>query len=127
RRLIKSDVEISSLGLGGGALGGMYTSVDYEEAIKTVQTAYESGITYFDTAPLYGHGRSETRIGEALKNKDRSTYRIGTKVGISLDKQSLTPSDNEEKYADPFLIEGKYDFSYDKTMRDLEASLKRLQ
>src|ERR1700733_10244296 len=85
RRLGNSDVEVTCLGLGGGALGGMYIPVTRDAAIGAVVEAYASGIRYFDTAPLYGHGRSETRVGEALADFDRSSFVLSTKVGVVID------------------------------------------
>ncbi len=115
---------VSTLGLGGGALGGMYATVEEEEACRTVTAAYESGVRYFDTAPLYGHGLSERRLGRALSGLDRSQLAVSTKVGVRIDPQVAPDADG--RYADPFLLEGAYDFSYDGCMRSFEGSLQRL-
>ncbi len=127
RRVGRTDVAVTCLGLGGGALGGLYDAVAQEDAVDAVCRAYERGIRYFDTAPLYGHGRSETRIGAALRGVDRDSYVLSCKVGVLIqpERQGDDPA-VERHYADPFLLEGRYDFSYDGAMRSLEGSLRRL-
>ena len=127
RRFIgRTDVEVTCLGIGGGALGGMYTTVAADAAMDAVHEAYVAGVRYFDSAPLYGHGRSEERVGEALAAYDRSSFVLSTKVGIVIEPLDGEAAQLEERYADPFLLDGKYDFSYDGTMRSLEGSMRRL-
>ena len=60
-------LELSMLGFGGTALGNMYTAMSESDAIETLHSAYASGLRYFDTAPLYGHGLSELRLGSGLR------------------------------------------------------------
>jgi D-threo-aldose 1-dehydrogenase len=81
RTLGKSGVKVTVLGSGGGPLGDMYTLLDNEEAIATVETACELGITLFDTSPFYGHGLSEQRFGAVLRDKPRDSFVLSTKVG----------------------------------------------
>jgi D-threo-aldose 1-dehydrogenase len=126
RRIGRTEVQVTTLGLGGGALGGLYDPVTEDAAIRSVQRAYELGVRYFDTAPLYGHGRSEERLGRALAGVDRSSYVLSTKVGVAIDPIESSAADVEARYADPFLLDGEYDFSYDGALRSLEASLKRI-
>ena len=72
RRLGSTSVEVSVLGLGCGPLGGLFDPVDEGRASATVAAALDAGITYFDTAPLYGHGLSEHRLGTGLRrSRDR--------------------------------------------------------
>ena len=73
-----SSVEVSALGLGTAAIGGLYTPVTPDEAAAVVLAALDAGITYFDTAPLYGLGESERRLGRALVGVDRSGLTIST-------------------------------------------------
>ncbi len=127
RRIGATEIEVTCLGLGGGALGGLYDVVEPEDAIATVRRAYDQGVRYFDTAPLYGHGRSEERIGRALEGVDRDSYVLSCKVGVAIAPTGGGTPEDERRYADPFLLEGGYDFSYDGAMRSLEASLKRLR
>lgn len=127
RRIGRTDVEVTCLGLGGGALGGLYDAVGVADAVGAVERAYDVGVRYFDTAPMYGHGRSEERIGQALAGVDRESYVLSCKAGIVIEptRTGNAPSVLEH-YADPYLLEGHFDFSYDGAMRSLEGSLKRL-
>lgn len=122
-----TEVSVTCLGLGGGALGGLYDPVSEADAVATVDRAYEAGIRYFDTAPLYGHGRSEERIGMALDGIPRESYALSCKVGVIIEPKPDRTPELESRYADPFLLDGHYDFSYDGAMRSLEGSLKRLR
>jgi D-threo-aldose 1-dehydrogenase len=127
RLLLRSGLEITSLGFGGGALGGMYEPVDEAGAEEAVRAAYDAGISYFDTAPLYGHGRSESRLGRALAGVPRGSYVLATKVGIMITPDETDPRYAERVYADPWVIHGAYDFSYDACLRSLEDSMRRLR
>jgi D-threo-aldose 1-dehydrogenase len=126
RTLGRTDVSVTCLGFGGGALGGLYDPVAEEDAVRAVRRAYEAGIRYFDTAPLYGHGRSEERIGRALAGVPRDNYVLSCKVGVIVEPRPGRTPELEARYADPFLLDGHYDFSYEGAMRSLEASLRRL-
>ena len=125
RKLGKSGVEVTQLGFGGAPLGNMYQAFSDEEAVATVRAAYDAGLRLFDTAPLYGHGLSEHRVGEALRWKDRDSYVLSTKIG-----RLLKPRDPREVdgklFAAVLPFEGVYDYSYDGVMRSLEDSLQRL-
>lgn len=125
RTIGRTPIEVTEIGFGGGALGGMFTEVDAGAAIESVRVAYAAGIRYFDTAPLYGHGLSEHRIGEALEGVDRSSYVLGTKVGIDINP---APTGGDlSTYADPFYIDGGYDFSAAACEQSIERSMKRLR
>src|ERR1700721_4840580 len=75
----------SRLGFGGAPLGNMHRIVTEDEADATVAAAWDAGLRYFDTAPLYGHGLSETRIGRALASRPRDAFLLSTKVGRRLE------------------------------------------
>lgn len=127
RRLGTSKVQVNRLGMGGTALGGLYKDISEATATATVQCALKLGVNFFDTAPLYGSGKSESRLGNALAGRDRDSFVIATKVGYMLvphnpgaDKNIFFPFEN----APPF--RPTFDFSYDATMRSLEQSYKRL-
>ncbi len=77
----KTNVHVTRLGLGGSALGGLYQDISDETAIALVHRVLELGINFIDTAPLYGHGRSELRLGSALKGAARASCVLATKVG----------------------------------------------
>jgi D-threo-aldose 1-dehydrogenase len=90
-----------------------------------IQTAWDAGIRYFDTAPLYGHGLSELRTGHSLRWKNRDDYVLSSKVG-----RLLTPAKRETINYAPWVNAGAFtvhfDYSYDAAMRSIEDSLQRL-
>ena len=126
RRVGETDLEITTLGLGGATLAGMMVEVPPEQARATVDRALERGIGYFDTAPQYGLGRSEHFMGDALRFHRAGTV-LSTKVGRLL---KPIASESERVYghswAKPFPFEMVYDYSYDAVKRSLEDSLQRL-
>jgi D-threo-aldose 1-dehydrogenase len=75
RRVKGTDLDVTRLGLGTAPLGGLYTSVKEEDSDGVVAAAFEAGINYFDTAPLYGHGRAEIRLGRALRAAGKPFYK----------------------------------------------------
>jgi D-threo-aldose 1-dehydrogenase len=125
RRVGQTKLEVSILGFGGAPLGNLYRPIAEQEARATVQAAANAGICYFDTAPLYGYGLSEHRVGAALREHDRSDFVLSTKVG-----RLLVPDDPAHIDAGQFPgclpFRGVYDYSYDGIMRSLEDSLQRL-
>lgn len=112
-------LELAGLGLGTAPLGGLYEPVDDETAHAVVERAWHLGIRYFDTAPYYGSGNAELRLGAALRERPRDEFVISTKVG-----RLLRPGESEWHEAP--LLEAYFDFSYDASLRSLEASLERL-
>ena len=128
-KIPRIDRSISKLALGTAPLGGLFTSVSESDAESTILTAINSGICYFDTAPLYGYGNAERRLGSALK-KSGAPFVISTKVGRVLNKinpAELKEDDSLGSYVDidPTLTP-EFDFSRDGIMRSIEESLKRL-
>ena len=131
RRIGRTSLDVSVLGFGGNALGNLYAAVDESEARDTVRAAHETGVTYFDTAPLYGHGLSERRVGDALRALPRDEIVLSTKVGRLLVPHGKVPPPKLSASEGgiftgelPFLP--VFDFSYDATMRSFEDSLQRL-
>jgi D-threo-aldose 1-dehydrogenase len=125
RRMRRSGLKVTELGLGGAPLGNLYQSVDNAEAINTVIVAYESGVRYFDTAPLYGHGLSERRVGTGLAGLCRADFVLSTKVGRLLRPESIATV-NGGLYVSPPPFSGHYDYGYDAAWRSLDYSLHRL-
>ena len=125
------DILPSQLGFGAAPLGNMFRAIPEDEALATVEAAWNDGIRYFDNAPFYGAGLAEIRMGEALKDKPRDQYVISTKVGrIVLDEIDNAPRDNGEKgdvFANGRPNKVINDYSHDATLRSIEDSLKRLQ
>ena len=76
-----SDVVVSPLGFGGAVIGNLYREVDEETALGAVDAAWDAGIRYFDTAPHYGLGLAERRLGAALAGRPRDEFVVSTKVG----------------------------------------------
>jgi D-threo-aldose 1-dehydrogenase len=115
-------LELTRLGFGGAPLGNLFTAVAEDDARRAVDAAYAAGIRYFDTAPLYGHGLSELRLGEALRGRPRASFVLSTKVG-----RVLEPGRAERSaYVDVPPCGPRFDYSYDGALRSVEASLRRL-
>jgi len=125
------DIIGSKLGFGAAPLGNMFRDIPEDEALATVEAAWNDGIRYFDNAPFYGAGLAEIRMGEALKGKPRDEYVISTKVGrVVLDELEEGPRNNGEKgsvFAHGRANKVINDYSADATLRSIEDSLKRLQ
>jgi len=121
-----TDISLTELAFGGASLGNLYTVTSDEDAAASVAQAWDSGIRYFDTAPHYGLGLSERRLGAALSAYPRSDYVISTKVG-----RRLVPNENPTEFDDDgFVVPGdvrrEWDFSRDGVLRSVESSLARL-
>ncbi|NWA08482.1 aldo/keto reductase [Pseudomonas gingeri] len=120
------------LGFGTAPLGNMFRAIPEDEAFATVEAAWEQGVRYFDTAPFYGSGLSEIRLGEALARHPRDQYVLSSKVGrVILDEvEDVAARDLGEKagvfaHGRPNKIVN--DYSADATLRSIEDSLKRLR
>ncbi|KKC33554.1 aldo/keto reductase [Devosia psychrophila] len=124
RRIGRTDLEVTTLGLGGASLAGIFTGVPPEQARATVAHALDAGINYVDTAPQYGLGRSEHMVGDALRER-RAGVVLSSKVG-----RLLKPVDAEKQdkgaWVDPLPFNQVYDYSYDGVMRSFEDSQQRL-
>ena len=77
----RSGLEVTRLGFGTASIGGLYTAVEAADATATVERAWDIGIRLFDTAPLYGYGTAERRLGETLATRPREAFVLSTKVG----------------------------------------------
>jgi D-threo-aldose 1-dehydrogenase len=126
-RFGQTTLSVTRLGFGGVPLGGLYKDVSEDVANSTVRRALEFGINYFDTAPIYGFGKSEIRLGRELAKCDRDSIVVATKVGYM-----LVPDDggSDSKVFHRFdnvpPLRPVYDYSYDGIMKTFEGSLKRL-
>jgi D-threo-aldose 1-dehydrogenase len=117
--LAASGLSVTRLGLGTAPIGGLFRAVAEEEALAIVDRAYELGLRLFDTAPLYGFGLAERRLGRALRDEPRSELVVATKAGS---QQAGPPADDGYTFErDPV-----FDFSYDGILRSFEESLERL-
>ncbi|MGW7792079.1 aldo/keto reductase [Streptomyces tricolor] len=122
----RSGVEVTPLGFGAAALGNLYTPVSDEQAHAAVRAAWQRGIRYVDTAPHYGLGLSERRLGAALRAYDRAHWTVSTKVGRRLEPADAVGDDLAEGFAVPAAHRRVWDFTADGIRRTLEASLARL-
>jgi D-threo-aldose 1-dehydrogenase len=113
---------VITLGLGCAPIGNMFETVTDDEAIAVVHAAYDAGIRLFDTAPLYGHGLSEIRLGRALASLPRDELTISTKVGRLL----VAGEASDTIFQSVPEVQPMFDFSADGAHRSLEASLGRL-
>jgi D-threo-aldose 1-dehydrogenase len=119
------NIDDAPLGFGGAPLGNLYTPLADDDAVALVRAAHALGIRYFDTAPHYGHGLSEHRIGAALRALPREDYLLSTKVGRLLTPDPRAPRDRDG-YVGGLPFVQRWDYSYAGTLRSLEDSLQRL-
>ncbi len=117
---------IDRLALGCAPIGNLYQRVAEDDAAATVDAAWAVGIRTFDTAPLYGHGLSETRLGAALRERPRDAYVLATKVGRVLVPDDPSAAPDATIFASTPPVHPEFDFSHDGVMRSLEDSLGRL-
>jgi D-threo-aldose 1-dehydrogenase len=110
------------LGLGTAPLGNLYAAITEDQALATVEAAWDAGIRYFDTAPLYGNGLSEERLGRALSGRPRASYSVSTKVGRVLE-DGVDPT---SIFTQTPARRPRFDFTRDGILRSFEASLGRL-
>jgi D-threo-aldose 1-dehydrogenase len=125
RKIGRSGLAVTDLGLGGSPLGNRASPISEGQADDIVQRAWEAGIRYFDTAPLYGHGLAEARLGHSLRWKPREQFVISSKVGRIL-KPAPRQTIDFHPWADGLPFTCHFDYSYDGTMRSFEDSLQRL-
>ncbi len=123
RRIGTTSVQVSELGFGGLQMGDYWVRIGEQEARETIRAAYDAGLGYFDTAPQYGCGLSEHRLGSALRGLPRDSYVISTKAGRYLEPDNDAAA-NPDHRGLPF--RKVYDPTYDSTMRGVEHSLHRL-
>jgi D-threo-aldose 1-dehydrogenase len=133
----RTGLEVTRLGFGTASIGGLYTVVSDDDAIATVERAWDLGIRLFDTAPLYGYGAAERRLGAVLANHPRDTFTLSTKVGRLVRRIDVIGPTAD---VDPQAIDGRedayyprsepvrmvFDYSADGVRRSLNESLARL-
>lgn len=124
RQIGKTGVRVSSMAFGCASIGNLYQEVTDDAAADVLDAAWNSGITYFDTAPRYGRGRAEARLGAFLSGKPRDSYVISTKVGRVL-RPGVAPYE-AEGFANPLQNTVHEDYSADGCAEALEGSRSRL-
>jgi D-threo-aldose 1-dehydrogenase len=126
-----TELHVPRIGIGTAPLGNMLAPISDQDADAVLEQAVQQGLRYFDTAPLYGHGLAEQRVGRAVSRIERSKAIVSTKVGRLLRPDA--PRDESQYYkGEPFYkdtppVGPVWDFSYDGVMTSLEESLERLQ
>ena len=125
RRLGKTALEVTALGFGGAVVGNLYSTLAEDQALETVDTAYSEGLRFFDTAPFYGHGLSEHRIGDVLRRYPRESFVLSTKVGRLL-RPETNVSVDPGVFSAVLPFQPVFDYSFDGAIRSIEDSLQRL-
>lgn len=124
RTRLADGLDVTSIGLGSAPLGGLFSSVSDADAEATLAAGWSAGIRFYDTAPLYGFGLAERRVGGFLRQQRRDSFAISTKVGRLLRPEANSAEDDHYKGAPA--LRPQFDFSYDGVMRSVEESLVRL-
>jgi D-threo-aldose 1-dehydrogenase len=124
-KLAGGRIETTALGLGTAPLGGLFAPLSDADAEATIAQAWTLGVRYFDTAPLYGFGLAERRLGRFLREQKRESFVISTKVGRLLRASSAAPAEDAQYKGTP-AERPVFDFSYDGVMRSVDESLGRL-
>ncbi|RLV61090.1 aldo/keto reductase [Parashewanella curva] len=124
RKIGNTSLRVDSLGFGCASVGNLYRMLSDQDACDVLNQAWEKGFRHFDTAPHYGQGLSERRVGDMLRSRGESDYVLSTKVGRILKPAGYAKERHGFRSTMPFDIE--YDYSYDGVMRSFEHSLQRL-
>lgn len=125
RKFGRVDLDVTAFAFGTAPVGNIFAEIDEETSAAMFETSWQAGVRFYDTAPMYGHGLSEIRTGQALRWKNRDDFVLSSKVG-----RVLHPAKRESidfapwVNAAPFTME--FDYSYDGTMRSVQDSLQRM-
>jgi D-threo-aldose 1-dehydrogenase len=115
---------VTRLGLGTAPLAGLFEEVPEQQALAVIRRAWEVGIRFYDTAPLYGHGLAEMRVGKVLRDEPRDEFTLASKVGRLL-REDAPPEPGQSFRGTP-PVNPVFDFSYDGVMRSVEESRERM-
>jgi D-threo-aldose 1-dehydrogenase len=125
-RATRRGLHLTELGLGAAQFGNLYRETTDDQAASAVTAAWDAGIRYFDTAPHYGLGLSERRLGSLLSEYPRDEYLVSSKVGrLLVDSPELAGRQDDEGFVVPASMRRVWDFSRDGILRSLEATLRR--
>ena len=125
REIRRTGLQLTTLGFGAAPIAGLYRAVDQKTARATIDAAWEGGIRYFDTAPHYGLGLSERRLGEALRNWPTDGVVVSSKVGRLLVPRTPPLARDDDMFDVPGDLTRRRDYSRDGVLRSLEATLQR--
>jgi D-threo-aldose 1-dehydrogenase len=126
RKVGNTSLELPVFGFGAAHIGELYGKVDEATSQATLNAAWDAGIRYYDTAPWYGRGLSEHRLGGFLRTRPRDEFLITTKVGRTLHRPADPKSFDRSPWAGGLNFEVRFDYSYDGIMRAYEQLLQRL-
>ena len=125
-RIGNGGLDFTELGFGTAPLGNLFRAISEDDAHAVLEKAWETGVRYYDTAPLYGLGLSETRLNRFLRGKRRDDYVLSTKVGRLMRVSKPEERTGIGKFFDTPSRREVYDYSHDGVMRSVEFSLERL-
>lgn len=126
RRLGRSRFEVTSIGMGCAPLGELFVRIDDATARAALQAAWDGGIRYFDTAPEYGFGLSEHRVGDFLRHRPRNEFLLSTKVGRLLHAPRDVTRYKKVFWTGGLDFDYRFDYGYDAIMRSVQDSFQRL-
>ncbi|QKY12091.1 aldo/keto reductase [Janthinobacterium lividum] len=121
----KTGLEVTAFAFGTAPIGNIFQPITEPEATQMISTAWEAGVRFFDTAPMYGHGLAELRTGHNLRAKNREDFVLASKVGRVL-KPAPRASIDFGPWVDAAPFSSHFDYSYDGTLRAFDDSLQRL-
>src|SRR5271169_6571070 len=125
RNIGRTALKVGPLGFGGAPMGNLLQAVSDVDAAAALASSWANGCRYFDTAPFYGYGLSERRIGDALREHGRDGFVLSSKAG-RLIRPGVMERNATEGFSSPMPFHAVYDYSYDGVMRSLEDSYQRL-
>jgi D-threo-aldose 1-dehydrogenase len=126
RKVGKTNLDLQVMGFGSAHLGGMYSRPSAEVANATLKAAWDGGVRYYDSAPYYGHGLSEHRVGSFLIDKPRDEFVLTTKIGRYFKRPADPRTFDKGPWGGGLNMEIVWDYTYDGVMRSYEQSLMRL-
>lgn len=125
RKFGRVDLEVTAFSYGTAPIGNIFREIDDKTSDAMIDRSWDAGVRFFDTAPMYGHGLSELRLGHGLRWRDRDQYVLSSKVGRILKPQRRSKIDFAP-WVNAGAFEIVFDYSYDGTMRAFEDSLQRM-
>jgi D-threo-aldose 1-dehydrogenase len=126
RRVGETKLQLPLYGFGSAHLGELYGKVDEGDSRATLETAWDEGVRFYDTAPWYGRGLAEHRLGGFLRTKPRAEFLLTTKVGRTLHRPKDPTTFDRSPWVGGLNFEVNFDYSYDGIMRSYEQALQRL-
>ena len=126
RHIGQTPLRVPVFGYGTAHLGELYALVPEAQSQATLDGAWEAGVRFYDTAPWYGRGLAEHRLGAFLRTKPRDGFQVITKVGRTLHRPTDPTTFDRSPWVGGLRFQVHFDYSYDGVMRSLEASLERL-